>query len=92
VIDADALIAVLSAVIEGRAVESVLDFYAKERRRVFQEVTSPLATNFKRLLSEKDPVKREADRAAFRANADTSGNSPAATSLSTLILGNPMPV
>jgi 2-polyprenyl-6-methoxyphenol hydroxylase-like FAD-dependent oxidoreductase len=92
VIDADALIAVLAAVIEGRAPDSVLDFYAEERKRVFQEVTSPLATNFKRMISEKDPAKRDEDLRAFRANAENPDNSPAATSLSKLIFGNPMPV
>ncbi len=92
VIDADCVVAVLSAVIEGRAGEDVLDFYARERKRVFHEVTSPLATNFKRTLSEKDPAKREADRAGFRANAQQVDNSVTSTSLSKLIFGNPMPV
>ncbi|MEJ0024854.1 MAG: FAD-dependent oxidoreductase [Rhizomicrobium sp.] len=92
IIDADSLSAVLSAVIEGRAGEDVLDFYARERKRVFHEVTSPLATNFKRTLSEKDPVKREADRAGFRANAEKVDNSVTSTSLSKLIFGSPMPV
>ncbi len=92
VIDADALIAVLSAVIEGRAGEDVLDFYAAERKRVFHEVTSPIATNFKRQLSERDPVKRKEDRDGFRANVENPDNSPAATSLSKLIFGTPMPV
>ncbi len=91
-IDADCVVAVLSAVIEGRAGEDVLDFYARERKRVFHEVTSPLATNFKRTLSEKDPAKREADRAGFRANAQQVDNSVTSTSLSKLIFGNPMPV
>jgi 2-polyprenyl-6-methoxyphenol hydroxylase-like FAD-dependent oxidoreductase len=92
VIDADALIAVLAAVIEGRAKEDVLDFYSTERHRVFREVTSPVATNFKRQMSEKDPVRRKQDRDAFRANVENPDNSPAATSLSKLIFGNPMPV
>lgn len=92
VIDADALIAVLSAVAEGRAGEAALDFYAQERKRVFKEVTSPVATNFKRQLSEKDPTKRKEDRDGFRANVENPDNSPAATSLSKLIFGNPMPV
>ena len=92
VIDADALIAVLAAVIEGRVRDDVLDFYATERRRVFQEVTSPVATNFKRQMSEKDPARRKADRDAFRANVENPDNSPSATSLSKLIFGNPMPV
>lgn len=92
VIDADALIAVMSAVIEGKAGESVLDFYATERKRVFHDVTSPIATNFKRVLSEKDPVKRAEDLRNFRDNMENPDNSPASTSLSKLIFGNPMPV
>lgn len=92
VIDADALIAVLSAVIEGRAGEDVLDFYAAERRRVFVEITSPMATNFKRTIQEKDPERRKADREGFRANVNNDDKSQAATSLSKLIFGNPMPV
>ncbi|HEY1125500.1 MAG TPA: FAD-dependent monooxygenase [Sphingobium sp.] len=92
VIDADALIAVLGAVILGQADESVLDFYAQERRRVFLEVTSPLATNFKRMLSERDPARQAADKAQARANAEVHHDSGAATTLSAMILGTPMPV
>lgn len=92
VIDADALIAVLSAVIEGRAEDSVLDFYAAERKRVFHEVTSPIATDFKRRIQEKDPIKRAEDRETFRANINDDDKSQAATSLSKLVFGNPMPV
>jgi 2-polyprenyl-6-methoxyphenol hydroxylase-like FAD-dependent oxidoreductase len=92
VIDADALIAVMAAVIAGRAAETVLDFYAEERRRVFLEVTSPLATNFKRMMSEKYPAKRDEDLRAFRESAENPDNSPTSTSLSKLIFGRPMPV
>jgi 2-polyprenyl-6-methoxyphenol hydroxylase-like FAD-dependent oxidoreductase len=92
VIDADAAIAVMNAVIEGRAKEEVLDFYAGERRRVFVEVTSPMATNFKRTIQESDPVRRKADREGFRATVHDDARSQAATSLSKLIFGNPMPV
>ncbi len=62
VIDADALSAALGAVILRKASEDVLDLYARERRRVFLEVTSPLASNFKRLLSERDPCARRRTR------------------------------
>jgi 3-(3-hydroxy-phenyl)propionate hydroxylase/6-hydroxy-3-succinoylpyridine 3-monooxygenase len=55
-------------------------------------VTSPLATNFKRVLSEKDPAKRAEDLRNFRNNMEHPDDSPAATSLSKLIFGNPMPV
>jgi len=92
VIDADALIQVLGAVIEGRANDSVLDFYAEERRRVFRDVTTKLATNYKRMMSEKDPAQRKADVDGFRANIENPDKSQAATSLSKLIFGNPMPV
>src|SRR5690606_36877393 len=63
VLDADALSDTLGAVIAGRADARVLDFYAAERRRVFLEVTSPMSTNFKRLLSESDPARRAEDKA-----------------------------
>jgi 2-polyprenyl-6-methoxyphenol hydroxylase-like FAD-dependent oxidoreductase len=92
VIDADALISVMAAVIEGKAGDPALDFYAQERKRVFHDVTSPLATNFKRTMSEKDPAKRKEHRDGFRANAARVDNSVTATSLSKLIFGNPMPV
>ena len=92
IIDADALVKVLDAVIQGRAGEEALDFYADERRRVFREVVSPIATSFKRRLSEKDPVQRERDRIRFRQGAENPDTSPTASYLSTLVLGRPMPV
>ena len=48
VIDAVKLIEVLTAVIQKKRDETVLDFYAEERRRVFTEITSPIATGYKR--------------------------------------------
>jgi 2-polyprenyl-6-methoxyphenol hydroxylase-like FAD-dependent oxidoreductase len=92
VIDADALITALGAVILGEASEDVLDFYAQERRRVFLEVTSPLATNFKRMLSETDPARQAADKAQAHSNAAVEHDAGAATTLSAMILGAPMPV
>ena len=64
--DARALIEALGAVIHGTADESVLDFYAEERRRVFLEITTPSATEYKRLLGEKDPKRRRQDRENLR--------------------------
>jgi 2-polyprenyl-6-methoxyphenol hydroxylase-like FAD-dependent oxidoreductase len=64
--DARALIEALGAVIHGTAGESVLDFYARERRRVFLEITTPAATEYKRLLEEKDPERRRQDRENLR--------------------------
>jgi len=92
IIDADALVKVLDAVIHGRAGDEALDFYADERRRVFREVVSPIATSFKRRLSEKDPVQRERDRIRFRQGVENPDTSPTASYLSTLVLGRPMPV
>ncbi len=92
VIDADALSDTLGAVIAGRADERVLDFYAEERRRVFVEVTSPMSTNFKRLLSEKDPAQRARDKTEMFAQASKGGADVRASSLAELIKGKPMPV
>jgi len=92
VIDADNLSDVLGAVIAGRADDSVLDFYSQERRRVFVEVTSPMSTNFKRLLSEKDPAQRAKDKADMFAQADRGGAEVRASSLAQLIKGAAMPV
>ncbi len=92
VIDADALISALGAVILRCADEAVLDFYARERRRVFLEVTSPLASHFKRLLSERDPVRAAADKAHALGNAQNRHDIGEAPALSVMILGQPMPV
>ncbi len=94
VIDADALTAALSAFIAGRTNESVLDFYAEERRRIFLEVTSPMASHFKRQMSEADPVRAAADRQAFVAGLTPYEDSQASrsTTLSAMILGRPMPI
>ena len=92
VIDADTLSDALGAVIAGRANESVLDFYSQERRRVFLEVTSPMSTNFKRLLSEKDPERRARDKAEMFAQAEKGGAEVRASSLAELIKGAAMPI
>lgn len=92
VIDADALITALGAVIMGEADEEVLDFYAAERRRVFLEVTSPLASDFKRMLAERDPERQAADKALTYDNARGRHDISRAPALSDLILGAPMPV
>lgn len=92
VIDADTLSDTLGAVIGGRADASVLDFYAEERRRVFLEVTSPMSTNFKRLLSEPDPVRRAEDKAGMFAQAGHGHSDVRASSLADLIKGAAMPV
>lgn len=92
VIDAAALIEVLSAVCSGRASESALDFYARERRRVFLEVSSPIATEFKRRMSEPDPARQRAEFEEFRRQAEDPERKSLPTALSKLVEGQPMPV
>jgi len=60
---------VLAAVIAGDAAAEILDLYSDERRRIFWELTSPVATECKRLLEEKDPVRRLEDLANLQAQA-----------------------
>jgi len=54
--DAMLLQEALVAVIRGGADASVLDAYAAERARVFLEVSSPNATNFKRLVYDSTDI------------------------------------
>jgi hypothetical protein len=79
-------------VIAGRADEGLLDFYSRERRRVFLEVTSPMSTNFKRLLSEPDPVRRAEDKAGMFAQAGHGHSDVRASSLAELIKGTAIPI
>jgi 2-polyprenyl-6-methoxyphenol hydroxylase-like FAD-dependent oxidoreductase len=92
VIDAAALSDVLAAVLAGRADESVLDFYSTERRRVFLEVSSPIATDFKRRMSEKDLARQRADFAEFRRQAEEPSRASLSVALAKLVEGQPMPV
>ncbi len=92
VLDADMLSDALGAVIAGRADEKLLDFYAGERRRVFVEVTSPMSANFKRMLSERDPAQRTADKEAMYAESERGGANVRASSLAELMKGTPLPL
>ncbi len=92
VIDAMAVVDTLSAVIANRVPDGVLDFYSQERRRVFLEVTSPLASNFKRMLSEKDPAQRERDVQVFRNMVENAIEAGTTMNMSEMIQGKPMPV
>lgn len=92
VLDADMLSDALGAVIAGRTGEDILDFYSRERRRVFLEVTSPMSTNFKRLLSESDPDRRADDKANMFAQAGKGGAEVRASSLAELIKGTAIPI
>ncbi len=92
VIDADVLSDALGAVIQGRAGEDLLDFYASERRRVFLDVAAPLSAHFKRLLAESDPVQREADKQAMFAGARKGGAEIRSSSLAERLRGTPLPL
>jgi 2-polyprenyl-6-methoxyphenol hydroxylase-like FAD-dependent oxidoreductase len=91
VIDAVAAADALTAVIQRRRDESVLDFYSSERRRVFREVSSPLATEFKRRMAERDPARRQEDAAMMRRMVEDPASAPSATHLAKLLFGEPMP-
>jgi 2-polyprenyl-6-methoxyphenol hydroxylase-like FAD-dependent oxidoreductase len=55
--DANALALSLIAIYEGVRDESVLDEYAKERRDIFLEVTSPRATTYKNGMMDPDSIE-----------------------------------
>jgi len=66
-LDAQVLSVALSAVVQGRAQESLLDQYAQDRRRVFAEVASPSSIETKRLVFHShDPEKLERDLSRLR--------------------------
>jgi 2-polyprenyl-6-methoxyphenol hydroxylase-like FAD-dependent oxidoreductase len=65
-LDCSSLADALLAVIEGRCDQQVLDAWAVERRRVFVEITAPMARENRRRLSERDPERRRADRERLR--------------------------
>jgi 2-polyprenyl-6-methoxyphenol hydroxylase-like FAD-dependent oxidoreductase len=67
--DAMILADVLAAVVRGDADARILDRYSDERRRIFWEVTSPAASENKRMVEEADLERRKADIAAFAAMA-----------------------
>jgi len=63
--DAFALIGALNRVIHDGAGEEILEFYERDRRRVFAEVTSPRASfNLRNLYHLKEGQEKE-DRIAF---------------------------
>ena len=90
----DAVVAAdaLNAVISGAARETLLDFYAEDRRRVFLEVSTPMASNFKRLLSESDPARREKDEDSYRVASENAEVGQQALMASGLVVGRPLPL
>jgi 2-polyprenyl-6-methoxyphenol hydroxylase-like FAD-dependent oxidoreductase len=57
----------LGAVVKGECDPEILDRFSQERRRVFWEVTSPGATENKRMVEEKDPQRRRQDLETIKA-------------------------
>jgi 2-polyprenyl-6-methoxyphenol hydroxylase-like FAD-dependent oxidoreductase len=92
VLDSQALVQVLSAVIKRNADESVLDFYSTERRRVFLEVSSPVATQYKQQMCESDPARQNANLEQMRQMVRSADKAMMATTLSRLVQGRAMPV
>jgi len=52
---------VLAAVVQGSADDTILDRYSEERRKVFDEVTSPVSTESFRLVFNSDDEERFAN-------------------------------
>lgn len=67
--DAFVLGDLLPEVVAGRMGDAALDRFSAERLRVYWEVTSPGATENRRILRERDPARRLADWQAFEALA-----------------------
>ena len=65
-LDSVSLADALLALIAGRCDQRLLDAWAAERQRVFQEVTAPMAREFRRRVSERDPERQRADRQRLR--------------------------
>ena len=59
----------LASVINGMTDISILDRFSDERRRVFWEVTSPAATENKRMMEEKSREKRLKDMESVKQTA-----------------------
>lgn len=65
-LDAEALCDALVSVIHGERGEAVLNEYAEDRRSVYLNVTSPMATESKRRITEQDPERRRQDAQRLR--------------------------
>ena len=65
-LDAVSLGDALVAVVGGSRREDVLDAWAHERRRIYLEVTAPMAQENRRRVSERDPEKRRFDAERLR--------------------------
>jgi len=91
IVDAVELADALNAVISGETDDAILDFYSDERRRLFLENTTRIASNIKRLLSEKDPAKCLEDEANYRTAASDPAIGRPAMMYPSSVLGRPYP-
>ncbi|MBT2185749.1 FAD-dependent oxidoreductase [Sphingobium nicotianae] len=90
--DANALFQLLGAVMHGHVGEEALDHYARERRRIFLEITSPSAQHFKKQMSEPDPAVRAQQREATRKAMENPSTATMSAVISRRIVGGPLPV
>jgi 2-polyprenyl-6-methoxyphenol hydroxylase-like FAD-dependent oxidoreductase len=80
----------LCAVEKGECDPEILDRFSQERRRVFWEVTSPAATQNKRMLEEQDPQQRLRDVAAVQATANNPEAALLMVALPFKLIGDPL--
>ena len=60
----------IGAVLRGEEDQSILDRFSDDRRRIFWEVSSPGASENKRMMEEADPVQRLKDMEGVRRMAE----------------------
>lgn len=88
--DAFVLGELLPEVAAGRIAESALDAFSAERLRIYHELTSPMATENRRTLQERDPARRQADIASFDALAGSVELQRQFQGFSRAFMGSPM--
>jgi 2-polyprenyl-6-methoxyphenol hydroxylase-like FAD-dependent oxidoreductase len=80
----------LGAVVKEECGAEILDRFSHERRRVFWEVTSPGATENKRMVEEKDPQKRRRDVETVKAAVDNPDIARLMVAFPFKVIGDPL--
>jgi len=80
----------LGAVVRGEEDESILDRYSDERRRVFWEITSPGASENKRMMEEADRDRRLKDIDVIKAAAADPAVAQLMMSFPFKVIGDPL--
>ena len=88
--DAFVLGDLLPEVAAGRIAPEALDAFSHERLRIFNEIVSPAVTENRRVLQERDPVRRREDIARFEALADSPQMQQAFAEMSRAFIGDPL--